>query len=314
MKHGNQVVPGRRKARKIHDRPPKQGVDSPKPVWLPLMLLSVLTGLLACAAMGQAPPETHDDMPLLNELMQEIEYAKLLSSARFTPSQLATLLKLQGSYLDDATAIPVVQDACRELAVSIASGVPPEEAAARLGEVHQQLREAGERARQSEQALSRELLSALTPDQKKALVISRSPLGGLKQVVEALGRARKAPDEAWQTFRAHVVDAITRTIARNGGHPPAKKELAGWLDAVRAMSDEEFATEAPGLPAAWGEALMPELMKRLQDPRVQKERLLEICRQLITHPKGYDIVEAVIDRLPTNTAAKGGQETNNADD
>jgi len=42
--------------------------------------------------------------------------------------------------------------------------------------------------------------------------------------------------------------------------------LGTWLDAVRKMTDEEFAAEAPGLAEAWARVLLPDTMQQLEDP------------------------------------------------
>ena len=141
-----------------------------------------------------------------------------------------------------------------------------------------------------------ELRRNLPKKQQQALLMIQSPIRGLTQVVKALGQTRKAPDQAWQQFRDHAATMLRRMAENGGGAAPARKELLEWLDAVHKMTDDEFAREAPGLPMVWAKILLPTVMKQLQKPEYQKNRMNGICRELVTRPEGYDLVEALIDR------------------
>ena len=262
------------------------------PAMKTLCWLVAASALSVAIGLAQEPPAA----PLLNELMGDIDYARLLRAAKLTPAQLDSLAQAQAAWLDTATATPAVVDSLRDVAVNIALGKPDHEAYQELGELQRDVQEAQTGHHQAQQALVKELTAMFTAEQAEALCLHSSPVSGLQHMVETLGRVRKGPDEMWQRVKRDVTANLARMAAQGGAKSVAREELATWPDAIKKMSDEEFAKALPTLAAEWAKALVPQMMQRLNNPEAQKELLRGICYRLLSHPTGYDLVQAVIDQ------------------
>ncbi|MBT3289773.1 MAG: hypothetical protein HN380_20685 [Victivallales bacterium] len=257
-----------------------------------LCWLVAASALSVAIGLAQEPPAA----PLLNELMGDIDYARLLRAAKLTPAQLDSLAQAQAAWLDTATATPAVVDSLRDVAVNIALGKPDHEAYQELGELQRDVQEAQTGHHQAQQALVKELTAMFTAEQAEALCLHNSPVSGLQHMVETLGRVRKGPDEMWQRVKRDVTANLARMAAQGGAKDLDREKLATWPDAIKKMSDEEFAKALPTLAAEWAKALVPQMMQRLNNPEAQRELLRGICYRLLTHPTSYDLVQAVIDQ------------------
>jgi hypothetical protein len=167
-----------------------------------------------------------------------------------------------------------------------------------LGEEFRQSQERSERASQT---LAAELREALPPEQRRNLLAFTSPERGLAGLVEALRQVRKAPQPAWEQMRGNMVEAL----AGVGGPRPTpavpRTTIAEWLDRARQMPDAEFEQAAPGLPGQWARALIPEVMRQMDDPGMQDQRLLDICRRLITDAGGRSLVRRLVQEAGRTT-------------
>ena len=252
------------------------------------LLLTVVTGL--ALAQAQEP----DEVPLLGDLMQNIEYANLLQRAKLTPDQLGSLAEAQTKWLDAAAVPPDMADAMQQVCLQVVAGASTEEAFRELGEFQQEVNKAQQRVREAERTLIEEVKDLLKPEQREALLLFHSPVRHLSGMVQTVKRMRKVP-QAWERFRPQAVRGLTQFASQPGGRAVPAEELGEWLDTVREMSDEEFAQAEPTLAKEWAEALAPEAMKRLQDPKHQEQRLRGLCRHLLTYPAGLDVVQAALE-------------------
>lgn len=252
------------------------------------LIVTAMAGVLL--AQAQEP----GDMPLLGDLMQSIEYATLLQKAKLTPDQLGALAAAQTKWLDAAAVPPDIADALQGVSSQIVQGASQEDAYGELGEFRQEVNKAQQRLRQAEQTLVDDVKALLKPEQRDGLLTFHSPVRHLSGMINAIKHMRKMP-QAWDRFRPQAIRGLTQFASQPGGRAVSADEIGEWLDAVRTMSDEEFAEAEPTLAKEWAEALAPEAMKRLSDPKDQEQRLKQICQRLLTYPSGLDIVQAALE-------------------
>ena len=252
------------------------------------VLAAALTGLALTRAQE---PQT---APLLSELMQNIEYATLLQSVKLTPDQLGALAEAQTKWLDAAAVPPDVVDAMQQVCLQVVAGASRDEAFRKLGEFQQEVNKAQQKVGQTERTLVEELKELLKPEQREALLFFHSPVRHLSGMIQTIKRMRKVP-QAWERFRPQAIRGLTQFASQPGGRAAPAEEIGEWLDAVREMTDEEFAEAEPTLAKDWAEALAPEAMKRLKDPKQQEQRLQGTCHRLLTYPGGLDVVQAALE-------------------
>lgn len=249
--------------------------------------------LLAGAAtvLAQEPPR-----PVrLTDLMQALQFAELVRAAGFSREQLSALAGLQGRWRAVEEVPEEAVTAMREVCFQVANGRSIEAAVASVG-VGEEFREAQEQFHRTSQALAAELRDLLRPEQRRALLAYTSPERGLAGLVEGLRQARKAPEPAWGQIRKDMAEAMTGFAGPRGSAAVPAETIAGWLDRVREMGDADFEKAAPDLPGQWARALAPEMMRQMDDPRNQEQRLLEVCRRLIAEPAGPELLARLIEQ------------------
>lgn len=262
-----------------------------------LVRLAVVLG--GCAGWCQ----DHGTGPVLSDLMQILQYADMLRAAKFSREQVSDLAALQARWLE-AQRIPDEMDgALQDVALQVAGGRSIDSALVSVG-VGEEFRQSQERSERTTQALAAELRDSLKPDQRQALLVFISPERGLAGLVEALRQMRKAPPQAWEQVRQNLVEALSGFGGPRGTAAVAPATIVEWLEGVRKMPDAEFEKAAPDLPGQWARALAPEMMRQVDDPRGQDQRLLDVCRRLLSDPGGRDLVpELVREAKPAGTPA-----------
>ena len=135
-----------------------------------------------------------------------------------------------------------------------------------------------------------------TDEQAQTLALSEyTYVRRVQSTVDMLDRNRKAPDEAWLRTEKLASSTLTRLAAIGGAGDVGREEIEGWLSAVRAMADGEFARVRRGLAAEWAEVLMPQIIQQLKTPESKKQRLQEVCRRLLTQAYGHALTRALIE-------------------
>lgn len=230
----------------------------------------------------------------LTELMQALQYAELVRAPALTREQLAALADIQSRWSDVQRVPGPVADAFHEVCLQVLRGTSTDEAMAGLGPLGQELGQAQQQVQQASQELATELAQTLSAEQRRALVAFLSPVRGLSGLVGALRQVRKAPPQAWEQMRPHMVGALRGFAGSQTTAAVPEQTIVGMLDRARQMPDAEFEKAAPGLPEEWAKALAPEVVRQVDDPAWQEQRLQEVCHRLIADPAGRDLVARIL--------------------
>lgn len=254
--------------------------------WLGLavLALSTVTGL------AQRPP----DAPTMMDLMRAMQFAEMVRAAALSREQLSALAGLQERWLSGQETPGPLQEAVLDLCLQVLQGKPTDELMNGPDGVGQELRQAQEQFQRASQTLAVELRETLKPEQRRALLAHESPERMLTGMVQALRQMRKAPQPDWEQARRGLSEAMAGFGGPRGAAavPPAK--IGEWLDQVRQMPDAEFDKTAPDLPGEWARALAPEMMRQIDDPGMQEQRLLEACRRLVAEPAGHELLARLL--------------------
>ena len=256
------------------------------------MALVVVVG----GAVGQQLPEPVH----LQQAMDDIHYAELLTAAELTPEQLDELLRIQAALETEAVVAGDLAGALTKVLAAVLMGVSMQQAQEALGQQQQLIQQAQQRMQQSLQRSKEELQNSLTDEQKGALVWLNSPGHALDGVVDAVAGARTAEDAQWNQFRTQASQAISQMTSQAGqeGGTPAE-EIVGLLDQVRAMDDATFQAKQASLAQEWLPTLLPNVAQMLQNPQFRQQQLAQACERLITYERGNLLAQAKRDATAT---------------
>ena len=261
------------------------------------MRTATLIGFTILAG-GSALAQPAQDSATLPQLMADLEYVQLLNAAQLTSDQLGALLDAQLTWQAEVMPAGDVAAALAEVRQGVLGGATADQAINALGPRQQAVRTAQQRLAESEAALAGQLAAGLTAEQRAALAWNTSPARHLQVAADVVGMTRAVPDQQWEQMRPGITQSIGMVCLQadpGGGATP--EGIAALLDEARAMSDQQFATAQPGLARRWAAALMPNLLRQLEDPAAQAQRLDGACRQLLTSERGPELVEAKLDAL-----------------
>jgi len=256
------------------------------------LVLAAIAALVGGFAWGQPTQDT----VTLPQFMEDLDYLQFLNAAQLTSEQLQTLLDLQLAWQAELVPTADVAAALDEVRKRVLAGATADQAINALGPRQQAVQAAQQRLQESQGTLTTQLAESLTDEQRAALVWATSPAHYLQNVVDALTGARAVPDEMWTQMRTGLTQGIgTLIMQADPGAGVTPEGIGALLDGARGMSNEEFAAAAPGLARAWAAKLMPNLLRQLEDPVAQQERVKGACQRLLTFERGPELVEARLD-------------------
>jgi hypothetical protein len=258
--------------------------------------LSTLIGIAQTPAAG----------PTLMELMQALQFAELVRAAALSREQLSALAGLQARWLDGQQAPEAAAAAVLDVCLQVLKGKSTEEAVNGPDGIGQELRQVQEQIQTSSQTLAIELRELLKPEQRQALLAQQSPARMLAGLVQALRQARKAPQPEWEQMRQGLSGAMAGFAGPRGAPSAAGATPGELLDQARQMSDAEFERVAPTLAGDWARKLAPDMMRQVDDPATQDQRLLETCRRLVSDAQGHALLTRLLDASPAGAPAPVG--------
>jgi len=261
-----------------------------------LRLTTVTIALLAVVGVGCAqglvPPQQ------LTEVADDLAYVELLNAAELNADQISALLRMQLLLQVETMLAPDVSAAFSELRGWMIGGASQQEAMEALGPMAQLVQQAQARYGQMIQERVTELQGTLTEAQRAALAWHESPAQHLENAAGMVAHGRQMPDDQWAQMKPQIAQMIAQLVGQaEGGEAASPDAVAKLLEAARSMKDADFDQKRASLGKDWAAAVMPNTVKRIQDPAFQEQQAGQVCQRLISYARGHLLVQAKMDTM-----------------
>ncbi|HJN17827.1 MAG TPA: hypothetical protein QGH10_20170, partial [Armatimonadota bacterium] len=120
----------------------------------------------------------------------------------------------------------------------------------------------------------------------------------LENALNMIVQARQMPDDQWAQFKPQLAQMLSQVLGQaEGGAPASQDAVATLLESARGLADADFEQKRPSLAKEWATTLLPNTLKRVQDPAFQEQQAGQVCRRLLTYAWGHLLVQAKMDLM-----------------